>query len=120
MQLLTYLSGLSGGSWLVSSLIANNFDSVQTLQRRIWDLATPIPLPGGDSPAANAVIYRQMIAELEQKRDAGFNVTLTGGLWRERCARLTIADLTLGVRSLGTWNLSPLDCQHGSDSRLWP
>lgn len=59
---------------------------MQSLQRKVWDLATPIPLPGGDSPAANAVIYRQMISELEQKRDAGFNVTLTD-LWGRGLSR---------------------------------
>ncbi|KAI9006329.1 lysophospholipase catalytic domain-containing protein [Hyaloraphidium curvatum] len=90
-QLLTYLGGLSGGSWITTTLIANNFDRVKRLQENVWDLETNIVLPGGDSPAANAVIYRQMISEIQEKQAAGFNVTLTD-LWGRGISRHLITN----------------------------
>jgi len=44
LQAATYLSGLSGGGWLVGSLFANNWTSVQDVQRngRLWQFQDTI------------------------------------------------------------------------------
>lgn len=45
LQSSTYLAGLSGGSWLVGSLYANNFTSIQTIidnHNRTWDFSNSI------------------------------------------------------------------------------
>lgn len=36
LQGTTYLSGLSGGAWLVSSIIGNNYSMISTLQASLW------------------------------------------------------------------------------------
>lgn len=85
LQSATYLTGLSGGGWLVSSLYANDFPTVQSIidtddTMSIWQFQSSI-FEGpdmGDSGSSNAGSYFGEIAEqVAAKVDSGFNTTLT-------------------------------------------
>jgi len=74
-QGLAYHGGLSGGSWLVSSLAGNNWPTVSSLQTSLWEAAfkRTVISPGTNATANNALI----IKDIASKHDAGFAVTLT-------------------------------------------
>lgn len=83
LQSSTYLTGLSGGSWLVGSMYMNNFSSVSELQThgnaRIWQFSNTVfegPTSGID--IINTVQYwHELINAVQGKADAGYPVTLT-------------------------------------------
>ncbi|KAF4830629.1 Lysophospholipase 1 [Colletotrichum siamense] len=85
LQSATYLTGLSGGGWLVSSLYANEFPSVQSIvdtrnSTSIWQFQNSI-FEGpdmGDTGSSNAGAYFEAIVDqVAAKVDSGFNTTLT-------------------------------------------
>ncbi|KAH8598887.1 lysophospholipase [Bisporella sp. PMI_857] len=69
-QALTYHSGLSGGSWLLSSIASNNFPKISSLLST-WKPALENGLfaPGGLN---NATIYNAINDDLDNKTAAGF------------------------------------------------
>ncbi|KAK4459590.1 lysophospholipase [Cladorrhinum samala] len=83
LQSSTYLAGLSGGGWLVSSIYANNFTSVEELRNgkkgsSIWQFDSNIfvgpDLPGIlDTPRYWASVAKQVAS----KKDAGFQTSIT-------------------------------------------
>lgn len=79
----SYITGLSGGSWFVSSLIYNNWTSVQEIidqngqDDAIWDLEHNILAPGGLNIIKDANYWDDIDDQVDDKRDAGFNVSLT-------------------------------------------
>lgn len=83
LQSSTYLAGLSGGGWLVSSIYANNFSTVETLRNgregsSIWKFDRSIfigpNLPGiFDTTRYWSRVARQVAA----KADAGFETSIT-------------------------------------------
>lgn len=79
LQLSTYLSGLSGGGWLVGSLYVNNFTTIQALQAgdlgRVWDLENAIYQ--GLSTLNTIQYYRDVSAAVSDKVEAGFNTSIT-------------------------------------------
>ncbi|KAG5919665.1 hypothetical protein E4U42_006441 [Claviceps africana] len=77
LQSATYLSGLSGGSWLVGSIYANNFTSVQDLVHspEIWHLEDNI-LKGPEQYSL-LQYYRSILDEVSDKEKAGFDVSIT-------------------------------------------
>ncbi|KAF5100654.1 hypothetical protein D0Z00_001166 [Geotrichum galactomycetum] len=79
LQASTYLAGLSGGNWLVNSIVLNNFTSVQALQadKDLWDLSDSIFNPGGFNIFSNAAYYDDLVDDVEDKKKAGFEVSLT-------------------------------------------
>ncbi|KAF5119326.1 hypothetical protein DV495_004810 [Geotrichum candidum] len=79
LQASTYLASLSGGNWLVNSIVLNNFTSVQTLQgdKDLWDLSASIFNPGGLNIFSTASYYDDLADDVEDKKDAGFNISLT-------------------------------------------
>lgn len=79
LQASTYLSGLSGGGWLVSSVALNNFSSVQDLQQSsdVWKLDEPIYSPDGIDILGDAVYYNQIAKDVRAKHNAGFKTTFT-------------------------------------------
>lgn len=85
LQSATYLSGLSGGSWLVSSIYANNFSSVTTLQAgspgsSVWQFGNSIfqgPKEDGISILNTAEYYKNIIDQVDSKRKAGYDVSIT-------------------------------------------
>ncbi|WYZ42288.1 hypothetical protein EsH8_V_001183 [Colletotrichum jinshuiense] len=85
LQSTTYFAGLSGGGWLVSSLYANDFPTVQSIvntdnSTSIWQFQNSI-FEGPDMGAtdsSNAAAYFGAIADqVAAKLDSGFNTTLT-------------------------------------------
>lgn len=92
LQASTYLAGLSGGGWLVSSVVLNNFSSVQSLQNdpNLWDLS----LPNFSNPDAlnDATQYFGDInREINEKRQAGFATSVTD-FWGRALAYQMIGD----------------------------
>ncbi|KIW05489.1 uncharacterized protein PV09_03373 [Verruconis gallopava] len=75
-QALTYHAGLSGGSWLLSSLIGNAGDAkVTTLQKELWTSA----LAKNDIFPTNILFAPegpQIRKDLEAKQNAGFDPTI--------------------------------------------
>jgi lysophospholipase len=85
LQAATYLSGLSGGSWLVASLYVPQLRSVQELYRMdpnssdsLWQFDNSIIK--GPATLSTTEYYGQITDEVENKENAGFNTTITD-LW---------------------------------------
>jgi len=86
LQATTYLAGLSGGGWLVGSIFNNNYSSVQTLRdgypdSSLWQFSNSIfkgPKRERGIQLLNTVDYfSTIISEVQKKRDAGFNASIT-------------------------------------------
>lgn len=79
----SYISGLSGGSWFVSSLVYNNWTSIQEIidmngkDDAIWDLEENIITPYGINIVKNGFYWDDLNDWVDDKRDAGFEVSLT-------------------------------------------
>ncbi|KAK4152233.1 lysophospholipase [Chaetomidium leptoderma] len=83
LQASTYLAGLSGGGWLVSSLYANNFSSVETLRNgrkdsSIWRFDNSI-FTGPDLPGIfdAARYWTDVAGQVRDKEKAGFETSIT-------------------------------------------
>lgn len=79
LQASTYLTGLSGGSWLVGTIALNNFTSVQKILKDgdIWDLEHSIVNYGGWNVLSTYNYYKGISDDLNAKEDAGFEISLT-------------------------------------------
>ncbi|RLV91565.1 hypothetical protein JA1_003801 [Spathaspora sp. JA1] len=79
VQASTYLVGLSGGNWMVGTIAMNNFTHVEEIidQGKIWDLTQSILNPGGWKVWQTLSYFKQLNQDLDDKRDAGFDVSLT-------------------------------------------
>jgi lysophospholipase len=84
LQSATYLSGLSGGGWLVGSLFMNNFTTVGALQAdtsgSVWEFGNSVlegPDTGGLQIFDTADYYANLASDVNGKDDAGFDVSLT-------------------------------------------
>ncbi|KAF3909642.1 Lysophospholipase [Arthrobotrys entomopaga] len=87
LQGTTYLSGLSGGGWLVGSMAVNNFPSVGDIQKsaRLWKLKHSIL-----SPFGKGLNYIPgILTEVKEKSDAGFDITMTD-IWSLMLSRVFI------------------------------
>ncbi|GAB1311016.1 Lysophospholipase 1 [Madurella fahalii] len=83
LQASTYLAGLSGGGWLVTSIYANNFSSVETLRQgredsNIWKFSNSI----FDGPDMDGIFdtpryWGDVADQVRAKRDAGFETSIT-------------------------------------------
>lgn len=79
VQASTYLAGLSGGNWLVGSIVLNNFTSIRDLQgsSTVWDLEHSLIDPGGANIFSDASYWKGIVDDIDDKRDAGYNISLT-------------------------------------------
>lgn len=84
LQTATYVSGLSGGSWLLASVYVNNFTTIGSLQvdgaGEAWQLDQSIlegPSTGGFQLLSTAEYYNTIYDQVESKSNAGFETTLT-------------------------------------------
>jgi lysophospholipase len=75
-QALTYQSGLSGGSWLLSSLAGNNYPTITTLKEGLWEQAFQDSLLLPDNLLV-AEAYASIVDDITAKQLAGFPPTLT-------------------------------------------
>ena len=89
LQSATYIAGLSGGSWMLGSVVVNNFTTVQALQdsTELWDLTNSILAPEGSLKIFDtADYYKALHDEVTAKEDAGWPVSLTD-YWARALAR---------------------------------
>ncbi|KAH0556029.1 Lysophospholipase 1 [Trichoglossum hirsutum] len=84
LQGATYVSGLSGGSWLVGSVFLNNFSTVPALQAAgpgsVWQFGNSVlkgPSNGGIQILDTAEYFKHLEDMVSGKSAAGFNTTLT-------------------------------------------
>ncbi|KAI5838821.1 lysophospholipase [Morchella snyderi] len=80
LQSATYVAGLSGGSWLLGSIVINNFTTVDRLQGdgQVWDFEQSILAPEGALHIIDTTqYYNDLNNEVMAKQDAGFDVSLT-------------------------------------------
>eukprot|EP00121_Abeoforma_whisleri_P015062 Awhi_evm1s13887 len=75
----SYVVGLSGSSWLVSSLLVNNFPVPSQWAKESINLDTTVFAPG-ESDAQIVKNYEIFDAQITAKQTAGFNVSLVD-LW---------------------------------------
>lgn len=79
LQATTYLAGLSGSGWLVGSLAMNDFHSVDEIlaTKEIWNLKHPFYNLGGIKMKDTYREWVKIRNEVHEKKDAGFNITMT-------------------------------------------
>lgn len=79
VQSSTYLAGLSGGNWLVGSIVLNNWTDIQTLQGSsdVWNLEHSILAPGGINIFRDASYWDDIKDDIDDKQDANFNTSIT-------------------------------------------
>ncbi|KAF3921546.1 Lysophospholipase [Arthrobotrys entomopaga] len=82
-----YISGLSGGSFLVGSLALNDFPTIEQIKssERLWKLKHSIFSPIGKP----LTYYADILAEIRAKKDVGFEVTITD-IWSAMLSRVMI------------------------------
>lgn len=79
VQASTYFSGLSGGSWLVGSIVTNNFSSIDGLLNsdKVWDISKS-PLNFNNPNMTALMEYFGSLSEgVKYKGASGFDVTIT-------------------------------------------
>ncbi|KAJ4487748.1 phospholipase B [Lentinula aciculospora] len=83
LQVATYLSGLSGGSWLTAGLYMNGFPMVQDMvlgSQPGWLLQEDLLEPAGSDGLIDVLEYYDAIdRSVDAKANAGFNVTIGDG-----------------------------------------
>ncbi|KAI0895541.1 lysophospholipase catalytic domain-containing protein [Annulohypoxylon nitens] len=85
LQSSTYLAGLSGGGWLVGSIFANNFSTVVQLRdgydgSALWQFSNSIfqgPKSRGISIVNTVEYWDEIMDQVDDKRDAGYDVSIT-------------------------------------------
>ncbi|OWB57116.1 hypothetical protein B5S28_g3042 [[Candida] boidinii] len=79
----SYITGLSGGSWFLGTLAYNNWTSVQDIintrgqKNAIWDLKNSIFTGHGANVFKDVSYWRSILKDLKLKKDAGFEISLT-------------------------------------------
>jgi lysophospholipase len=70
LQTMTYIAGLSGGSWLIGPIAVHDFATINTMRNDYWHLNDNLIAPSG---FVNAVeFYDAIFNQVQQKADAGF------------------------------------------------
>lgn len=84
LQATSFIAGLSGGSWFVSTLAFNNWTSVQEIvdgtsaENHTWNLENNILIPWGlKHPVMDLEYWEQISDQVSAKKDAGFELSLT-------------------------------------------
>lgn len=80
-----FRAGLSGGGWLVGSIMVNNFSTVEALRdggpdKSIWEFDSSIfkgPRESGVRLLNTAEYWLDVVGQVDEKRDAGFEASLT-------------------------------------------
>lgn len=106
LQAATYLVGLSGGNWLVGSLVMNNDTSVQDMidnKDGLWNLEHSIVNYGGWNPVKAYEYYKQLWDDVLAKKDANYEVSLTD-TWGRALLHQFFPELTEYGNSL-VWSL---------------
>lgn len=82
LQATTYVAGLSGGAWLVGSIYANNYTSVQQLldNSAVWQFQNNIfegPATSGIGVFNTVEYWTNINNQVDDKSNAGFNTSVT-------------------------------------------
>jgi lysophospholipase len=86
LQSSTYVSGLSGGGWLVGSIYANNFTGVEAIldasaagHGNVWDFNRSIidGPPHGHKFWKSIDYWKDIYEQIKDKKHAGFNSSIT-------------------------------------------
>lgn len=78
-QALTYHSGLSGGSWLLSSLAGNNFPTISSLNSTYWStILSNNPLSWNDNDKNKASIYVKVAVDVALKFTTSWLYSIPG------------------------------------------
>ncbi|KAJ3194044.1 Lysophospholipase 1 [Irineochytrium annulatum] len=77
LQLSTYISGLSGGSFLIGSMYTTNFPTIDFLHDNVWHLETDTFTPAGKDELSDVGVYVEFIRDVAHKSRAGYPTTLT-------------------------------------------
>lgn len=85
LQSSTYLAGLSGGGWLVGSMMLNNYSTVVALRDGVegsplYQFSNSIfkgPKERGISVLDTATYWGDILSQVKEKRSAGYNTSLT-------------------------------------------
>jgi len=103
LQAATYLSGLSGGAWLINSLVQANFPLIEQV---VFGLNSPNAYAGWltefgitaptNNTTQNQQFILELITEVKGKHDAGFDVTIVD-LWARALARHFLNGTTLAT-----------------------
>ncbi|EKJ68933.1 hypothetical protein FPSE_10858 [Fusarium pseudograminearum CS3096] len=77
-QAVTYEAGLSGGSWLLSSIASNNYPTVSSLQKKLWEeaLQSSLLVPSILNSPMKDPVYDTVEADIKAKQAAGFEPTI--------------------------------------------
>ncbi|PYI05205.1 hypothetical protein BO78DRAFT_346155 [Aspergillus sclerotiicarbonarius CBS 121057] len=79
LQSATYVAALSGGSWMLASVVINNFTTIAALQEDVWDLSSP-NIFYGPASMEPADYWGNITAQVKAKKAAGF-VTSDADIW---------------------------------------
>lgn len=82
LQSATYIAGLSGGNWLVGSLVINNYTTIDDLvaSPSVWEFGNSIlegPPSGGFQIFNTAEYFTEIFKDVEGKKDAGYDTSIT-------------------------------------------
>jgi len=70
LQANTYISGLSGGSWLIGPIAVHDFATIDTMRNDYWHLEDNLVAPSGFINKVD--FYTDIYDQVQQKEDAGF------------------------------------------------
>jgi lysophospholipase len=70
LQANTYISGLSGGGWLVGPIAVHDFATIDIMRNDYWHLQDNLVAPAGLQNKTS--FYSDLYHEVGQKIDAGF------------------------------------------------
>lgn len=90
-QAASYVSGLSGGSWLMTSLYFNEIPTIGDIlaDPNLWDLQNPLFAEGGLNVLETMDQWRNILSDVSDKMVAGFPVSITDS-WGRALARQLI------------------------------
>ncbi|KAJ3097088.1 Lysophospholipase 1, partial [Phlyctochytrium bullatum] len=77
LQLSTYISGLSGGSFLIGSLYTTNFKTIDYLHENVWHLDIDTFTPAKADHINNIGVYVNFLRDIAHKGRAGYPTTIT-------------------------------------------
>lgn len=84
LQSATYMSGLSGGSWLVGSIYINNFTTISNLQTHkssaVWEFSNSVlegPNTGGIQLLNTTDYFTDIANAVDAKQNAGYSTSIT-------------------------------------------
>ncbi len=108
VQASTYMTGLSGGSWLLGTLVLNNWTSIEDIlepNSKIWNLKYNLLNPGGLNLIKSFKYWNNILKEVEDKFDYDFPVTLADP-WGRMLSSYLI-DMPINYSSGYTWSEIP-------------